>query len=66
MMKNSIKEAPDFILEELNDNHSELLLNYYKKNKDHLERWEPIRVKKFYTIDFLNIRKKENKTKSNK
>jgi ribosomal-protein-alanine N-acetyltransferase len=37
----------------LSNNHSAHLLNYYKKNKEHLEKWEPKRDSSFYTASFF-------------
>ena len=40
-------------IELLSNNHSAHLLNYYKRNKDHLERWEPKRDSNFYNVSFF-------------
>ena len=40
-------------IELLSNNHSAHLLNYYKKNKEHLEKWEPKRDSSFYTASFF-------------
>ena len=42
----------NFKLEILSSNYYQLLFNYYKNNKDHLEPWEPTRADNYYTLDF--------------
>ena len=39
----------DLIIQTLSMDHAELLLDYYSTNRIHLEKWEPKRVKNYYT-----------------
>lgn len=44
-------EAKDFILTLLTPENSNQLLEYYLKNRKHLEEFEPVRDESFYTIE---------------
>lgn len=44
-------EGKRIYLRNLTPNDSEEMLDYYKRNKDHLEKFEPVRDSEFYTLD---------------
>lgn len=45
-----IYETERLILKVSDKTHAELVLDYYIRNKDFLQEWEPIRSKEFYEI----------------
>ncbi|GAA0734480.1 GNAT family protein [Clostridium oceanicum] len=45
-------KGKDILLRVLNPTNCEELLDYYIRNKSHLEKFEPTREKEFYTFDF--------------
>ena len=44
-------ETPRLLLKTLEPSHAEAVLDYYLRNKEFLEEWEPVRDAHFYTIE---------------
>lgn len=51
MQKDLSLESERLILKVLDDSHSEKVLEYFLRNRDFLNKWEPIREDEFYTIE---------------
>lgn len=51
-MKPPIIKTQQFTLKLLELNKSQLLCDYYLRNKNHLKTWEPQREDSFYTLEF--------------
>lgn len=43
--------------------HAELLLDYYERNRDHLQPWEPLRSAEFYTLDSMRAGIEDDRAK---
>ena len=45
-------DTPNNSIKLFDDTHALLLCDYYQKNKDYLQVWEPTRSSEFYTIEY--------------
>jgi len=45
-------ETERLVLKVLDRFHANLVLDYYLRNRDFLEQWEPVRPEGFYTLDY--------------
>ncbi|MDO2949448.1 GNAT family N-acetyltransferase [Aeromonas simiae] len=44
----------------LTPDHADLILDYYQRNRSHLEPWEPLRPANFYTLPFWHQRLRDS------
>lgn len=43
--------------------HAPLLLDYYERNRDHLQPWEPLRAPEFFTLESMRAGIEDDRTK---